>query len=141
MLERHGAFHGIAGIVPRDPILNTRAGAMGDTLAAGTTDEPLIGATINGRYRIISLIARGGMGKVFKAEQSALGRLCALKVLSPKYQGDKDPEFHRRFSLEAATASKLTHPNTVTIFDHGKCEQHDLYYIAMEYLDGSTLHE
>src|SRR5262245_48201279 len=86
--------------------------------------ESLIGATINGRYRIVSLIARGGMGKVYKAEQSALGRVCALKVLSPNYEGDKDPEFHRRFSLEASTAAKLTHANTVTIFDYGKCEQH-----------------
>jgi serine/threonine-protein kinase len=103
-------------------------------------NESLIGATINGRYRIVSLIARGGMGKVYKAEQSALGRVCALKVLSPHYEGDKDPEFHRRFSLEASTAAKLTHPNTVTIFDYGKCEEHGVYYIAMEYLDGRTLH-
>jgi serine/threonine-protein kinase len=103
-------------------------------------DGELIGATINGRYRIIELLARGGMGKVYKAEQSALGRVCALKVLSPNYEGDKDPEFHRRFSLEAETAAKLTHPNTVTIFDYGKCEKHHVYYIAMEYLDGRTLH-
>jgi serine/threonine-protein kinase len=106
---------------------------------AGEPDE-LLGATINGRYRVVSLIARGGMGKVYKAEQSALGRVCALKVLSPSYDGDKDPEFHRRFSLEAATAAKLTHPNTVTIFDFGKCEEHGVYYIAMEFLGGRTLH-
>src|SRR5262245_49351902 len=114
---------------------------MSETEASGATEDPLIGATINGRYRIISLIARGGMGKVFKAEQSALGRMCALKVLSPKYQGDRDPEFHRRFSLEAANASKLNHPNTVTIFDHGKCDEHGVYFIAMEYLNGRTLHQ
>jgi eukaryotic-like serine/threonine-protein kinase len=114
---------------------------MSETRATEASDEPLIGATINGRYRVISLIARGGMGKVFKAEQSALGRTCALKVLSPKYQGERDPEFHRRFSLEAATASKLNHPNTVTIFDHGKCDEHGVYFIAMEYLNGRTLHQ
>jgi eukaryotic-like serine/threonine-protein kinase len=102
--------------------------------------ETLLGATINGRYRIVSLIARGGMGKVYKAEQSALGRVCAIKVLSPHYEGNKDPEFHRRFSLEASTAAKLQHPNTVTIFDYGECEKHNVYYIAMEYLDGRTLH-
>ncbi len=104
-------------------------------------EEPdLIGAMINGRYMISSLIARGGMGKVFKAEQSALGRECALKVLAPNYDGDRDPEFHKRFSLEAATAAKLSHPNAVTIFDYGKCDEHNVYYIAMEYLDGRTLH-
>ena len=100
----------------------------------------LLGATINGRYKILSLIARGGMGKVYRAEQSALGRVCALKILSPHYEGNKDPEFHKRFSLEASTAARLQHPNTVTIFDYGQCEAHDVYYIAMEYLDGRTLH-
>src|SRR6516165_10337349 len=102
--------------------------------------QNLLGATINGRYRILSLVARGGMGRVYRAEQSALGRICALKVLAPHYEGNKDPEFHKRFSLEASTAARLQHPNTVTIFDYGKCETHDVYYIAMEYLDGRTLH-
>src|SRR5678816_2921650 len=94
--------------------------------------DPLIGRTINGRFKIVSVIARGGMGKVYKAEQTPLGRLCALKVLSPKYDGDRDPEFHKRFFLEAATAAKLTHANTVTIFDYGKSDD-DIYFIAMEY--------
>jgi serine/threonine-protein kinase len=113
---------------------------MGESKRQEAETESLIGATIAGRYKIVSLIARGGMGKVFRAEQSALGRICALKVLSPNYEGDKDPEFHRRFSLEAETAAKLQHPNTVTIFDYGKCDDPEIYYIAMEYLDGRTLH-
>ena len=101
--------------------------------------DPLIGRTINGRFKIIGVIARGGMGKVYKAEQAPLGRLCALKVLSPKYEGDRDPEFHKRFFLEASTAAKLSHANTVTIFDYGQ-DGDDLYYIAMEYIEGRTLH-
>src|SRR5215831_298888 len=101
--------------------------------------DPLIGRLINGRFKIVSVIARGGMGKVYKAEQSPLGRLCALKVLSPKYDGDRDPEFHKHFFLEAATAAKLSHANTVTIFDYGQ-DGDDLYYIAMEYIEGRTLH-
>ena len=113
---------------------------MGESKRQEAETESLLGATIAGRYKIVSLIARGGMGKVFRAEQSALGRVCALKVLSPNYEGDKDPEFNRRFSLEAATAARLQHPNTVTIFDYGKCEEQGIYYIAMEYLDGRTLH-
>ncbi|MFO0762148.1 MAG: serine/threonine-protein kinase [Byssovorax sp.] len=100
--------------------------------------DPLIGRTINGRFKIVSVIARGGMGKVYRAEQAPLGRLCALKVLSPKYEGDRDPEFHKRFFLEASTAAKLTHPNTVTIFDYGQSD--DVYFIAMEYIEGRTLH-
>jgi serine/threonine-protein kinase len=100
-------------------------------------NDPLIGKVVSGRFRIVSVIARGGMGKVYKAEQAPLGRVCALKVLSPKYEGDKDPEFHRRFFLEASTASKLSHPNSVTIFDYGTDE--DIYYIAMEYIEGRTL--
>jgi len=101
--------------------------------------DPLIGRVINDRYRIIGVIARGGMGKVYRAEQQPLGRLVALKVLNPNYTGENDPEFHKRFFLEASIASKLTHPNTVTIFDYGKTDD-DIYYIAMELLEGRTLH-
>jgi serine/threonine protein kinase len=102
--------------------------------------DPLLGRVVNGRYKIVSLVARGGMGKVYKAEQQPLGRICALKVLNPRYEGDRDPEFGKRFFLEAATAAKLTHPNTVTIFDYGSTEDGDIYYIAMEYIEGKTLH-
>ncbi|WP_437996233.1 serine/threonine-protein kinase [Sorangium sp. So ce185] len=101
--------------------------------------DPLLGRVINGRFKIVSVIARGGMGKVYRAEQAPLGRICALKVLSPKYEGDHDPEFHRRFFLEASTAAKLSHPNTVTVFDYGQSDD-DIYYIAMEYIEGKTLH-
>src|SRR5580700_10125349 len=101
--------------------------------------DPLIGRVINDRFKINALIARGGMGKVYRAEQAPLGRVCAIKVLNPNYAGDQDPEFHKRFFLEASIASKLTHPNTVTIFDYGRTED-DIYYMAMEYLEGHTLH-
>ncbi len=101
--------------------------------------DPLIGRVINDRFRITGVLARGGMGKIYRAEQAPLGRICALKVLSPSSAaGEHDGEFHKRFFLEASIASKLTHPNTVTIFDYGHTED-DIYYMAMEYLDGSTL--
>ncbi|MGH7281014.1 MAG: serine/threonine protein kinase, partial [Polyangiaceae bacterium] len=103
------------------------------------TVDPVIGRTINDRFKIVALLARGGMGKVYRAEQLPLGRQCAIKILNPGYAGDQDPEFHKRFFLEASVASKLTHPNTVTIFDYGRTDD-DIYYIAMEYLEGSTLH-
>jgi eukaryotic-like serine/threonine-protein kinase len=101
--------------------------------------DPLIGRVINDRFKVSALIARGGMGKVYRAEQAPLGRVCAIKVLNPNYAGEHDPEFHKRFFLEASIASKLTHPNTVTIFDYGRTED-DIYYMAMEYLEGHTLH-
>ena len=82
--------------------------------------DRLIGRVINDRFKVNALIARGGMGKVYRAEQSPLGRVCAIKVLNPNYAGEQDPEFHKRFFLEASVASKLTHPNTVTIFDYGQ---------------------
>ena len=106
---------------------------------SGKGPDPLIGRVINDRFRVVSLIARGGMGKVYRAEQAPLGREIALKVLNPNYSGDSDPEFHKRFFLEASTCSKLTHPNTVTIFDYGRTDD-DVYYIAMELLEGRTLH-
>ena len=101
--------------------------------------DPLIGRVISGRYKITSLIARGGMGKVYRAEQAPLGRLCAIKVLNPNYTGDADPEFHKRFFREASITSKITHPNCVTIFDYGTTED-NILYMAMEYLEGKTLH-
>jgi serine/threonine-protein kinase len=112
--------------------------AAAHSKSAGAPD-PLIGRVISDRFKVAALIARGGMGKVYRAEQSPLGRTCALKILDPHYAGDYDPEFHKRFFLEASIASKLTHPNTVTIFDYGRTDD-DIYYIAMEYLEGRTLH-
>ncbi|MBX3220511.1 MAG: serine/threonine protein kinase [Labilithrix sp.] len=102
--------------------------------------DPLIGRVISDRFKITSLIARGGMGKVYRAEQAPLGRQCAIKVLNPNYNGDADPEFHRRFFREASITSKITHPNSVTIFDYGKTDD-DIYFMAMEYLEGQTLHQ
>ncbi|WP_394824581.1 protein kinase domain-containing protein [Pendulispora albinea] len=119
----------------------TAGGPMDARVAAPRehAPDPLIGRTINGRYRIDAVIARGGMGKVYRAEQAPLGRVCALKILSPRYDGEDDPEFRRRFFLEASTAAKLSHSNTVTIFDYGKAENEEIYYIAMEYIEGHTL--
>lgn len=115
---------------------------MSDDLAAARKSgapDPLIGRVIADRFKITSLIARGGMGKVYRAEQAPLGRLCAIKVLNPNYNGDADPEFHRRFFREASITSKISHPNCITLFDYGRTDD-DVYYMAMEYLDGQTLH-
>ena len=100
--------------------------------------DPLIGRTIGSRFRITGLIAKGGMATVYRAEQNPLGRICAVKVLKPSDADEKDLEFSKRFSREANTLSRLTHPNTVTIFDYGRTDD-GVYYMAMEYLVGQTL--
>jgi len=102
------------------------------------TDE-LVGRVINDRFRIISVIARGGMGRVYRAEQVPLGRMVAIKTLDPRSTGgEHDPQFQQRFFLEASVASKLQHPNTVTVFDYGRTAD-DLYFIAMELVEGRSL--
>ncbi len=103
-----------------------------------TTGDPLLGRVLDGRFRIIAPIARGGMGAVYKAEQAPLGRLVALKVLAPRGDEAGNAEFRRRFLLEASTSAKLTHPNTVRVFDYGQTED-GFFFIAMELLEGKTL--
>jgi eukaryotic-like serine/threonine-protein kinase len=115
---------------------------MVDRAAAASREgapDPLLGRVINEKFKILSFIAKGGMGKVYRAEQAPLGRVCALKVLNGNYTGEHDPEFHKRFFLEASMTSKLRHPNTVTVFDYGQTSD-GIYYMAMEYLEGYTLH-
>ena len=103
-------------------------------------DDPLIGKTLSGRFRILEPLGSGGMGKVYKAMQSPLDRIVALKVLNPKYAGEKDPGFERRFFLEAAMTAKLHHPNTITVHDYGRTED-GMLFIAMEYVEGETLQQ
>src|SRR3954470_14371869 len=105
---------------------------------AEAAPDPLIGKVLNERFKILEPLGSGGMGKVYKAMQSPLERLVALKVLNPRYPGEKDPGFERRFFLEAALTAKLHHPNTITIHDYGRTED-GLLFIAMEFLEGETL--
>ncbi|WNG30015.1 protein kinase [Cystobacter fuscus] len=100
--------------------------------------DPLLGRVLNDKFRILEVLGSGGMGRVYKAMQSPLERLVALKVLNPQYSEAKDPGFQKRFFMEAAVTSKLRHPNTVTIIDYGKTDD-GVLYIAMEYLEGQTL--
>lgn len=94
------------------------------------------GATL-GQYRIISLLGKGGMGEVYLAEDTRLGRKIALKLLSEELI--RDAERVRRFEREARAASALNHPNILTIHDIGKSGE--VHFIATEFIDGSTLRE
>jgi serine/threonine-protein kinase len=129
----------VPGSATPNPASGVAAGPSASA-PAPTEVDPLLGKVIDGRFRVLSLLARGGMGRVYRAEQIQLGRVCAVKVLHPKYTGDRDPEFARRFFLEAKIASQLTHPNTVTIFDYGQDKEEDIFFMAMELLEGVTLH-
>ena len=100
----------------------------------------MIGKVLNGRFTVLERIGSGGMGRVYKAMQAPLDRLVALKILNPMYSVEQDPAFAKRFFLEASVSSKLTHPNTITIFDYGRTEE-GIFFIAMEYLQGRTLHQ
>ncbi|NTW01336.1 MAG: serine/threonine protein kinase [Oscillochloris sp.] len=89
-----------------------------------------------GRYEIRAELGRGGMARVYRAIDTLLQRPVAIKVLAA--QLSMDPEFVQRFEREARTAANLRHPGIVTIYDVG--EQDGLYFIAMEFIDGRTLH-
>ena len=102
----------------------------------GAESDPLLGRLINDRYRIVEQIGQGGMGRVYKTLQSPLERVVALKVLGAGH--DRDPNFYKRFFLEASVTAKLTHPNTITLYDYGRTED-GIFFIAMEYLNGRTL--
>lgn len=97
--------------------------------------DELIGQTLNNSYRIDSLLADGGMSRVYLAEQVSLSRTVALKVLAP---GFEDQDFIDLFLREARINSHLHHSNIVNVLDFGITES-GIVFLAMEYLDGGTL--
>ena len=96
---------------------------------------PLAAGTRLGPYEVLAKLGEGGMGEVYQARDTRLGRLAALKVIRADWAAD--PDRHRRFIREAQSASALNHPNILTIYEIGTAG--DLDYIAMEYVAGGTL--
>ena len=125
-------------------------GVCGQTLAATDASHPklqaigigeapsLIGREIAGRYRILAKLGEGGMGAVYKAEQISLKRTVAVKLLRPEVAGSQ--LLLRRFNAEAEAVAKLSHPNTVNIYDFGQDSDGSLF-IAMEFIEGRSLRD
>ncbi len=119
------------------PMAVSGASAGGAALArAPAFVDDTIGTEIAGRYRILSKLGQGGMGAVYRAEQISLKRIIALKLLRDELS--ENPGIARRFNKEAELAAKLSHPNTVTLFDFGQAADGTLF-IAMELVDGTSL--
>jgi len=97
----------------------------------------LVGQTLDQRYEVTSLLARGGMATVYLATDLRLDRVVALKVMHPHLAND--PGFVARFQREARSAARLSHPHVVGVYDQGSSGSH--VYLAMEYLPGRTLRD
>jgi eukaryotic-like serine/threonine-protein kinase len=100
-----------------------------------TLARPPIGQLLDGRYRVESLIARGGMATVYLGTDTRLDRTVALKIMHAELANDED--FVRRFVSEARSVARLSHPNVVTVYDQGADGR--TLYLAMENVPGQTL--
>ncbi|HXU73276.1 MAG TPA: protein kinase [Polyangia bacterium] len=113
----------------------------------GRAEDPLVGATIDGRYKIKERLGQGGVGAVYHGEHVETRRQVAVKVLHAVFAGTD--EFHRRFEREAQAASKLTHPSCVSVIDFGRVERVEpvsagqkllgIPYLVMEFVRGESL--
>jgi len=108
----------------------------GAAVKEAQSSDPLIGRTIAGAYVVLELVGVGGMGRVYRAEQSMLGRTVAVKVVHPHLLHDEQSA--ARFYTEARAASRLNHPNSVSIIDFGRTED-GILYLVMEFLRGKDL--
>ncbi|MEU1848932.1 Stk1 family PASTA domain-containing Ser/Thr kinase [Streptomyces sp. NPDC019990] len=102
-----------------------------------TLQDPLVGQVLDGRYRIDARIAVGGMATVYRAVDTRLDRVLALKVMHPSLA--VDASFVERFIREAKSVARLAHPNVVQVFDQGTDGSY--VYLAMEYVAGCTLRD
>ncbi len=102
--------------------------------------SPRVGVTLSGRYRLQRLIATGGMGQVWEATDSRLGRRVAVKVLKQEFSSD--PEFLERFRAEARTVAMLNHPGIAAVHDYGETDMDGegrTAYLVMELINGEPL--
>src|SRR3954468_15478134 len=108
------------------------------TVAMDIPEDPLVGLTLDEKYRLDSRIGTGGMGTVYRATHLLIDRPVAIKVLNPRFVEDEAAQ--ARFRREARAAGRLQHSNAVTVTDFGSTAE-GLVYIVMELLEGRTLRE
>ncbi|NUP05066.1 MAG: protein kinase [Polyangiaceae bacterium] len=121
---------------PSDAYCSECGFPMGQVRAEEASTDPLVGRSLSGGYRIVEPIAEGSMGRVYRAEQSTLGRQVAVKVMSPTLVSNA--EMVERFKNEARAASALNHPNCVRVYDFGQTPEGRPYFV-MELLTGQDL--
>jgi len=102
------------------------------------SQDPFVGKVIDGRYEIQARIGEGGMGVVYKARQTSIDRVIAIKMLNAQMAAD--PTWVQRFYNEAKACSRLAHPNTIRMFDFGQTSDGRLF-MTMEFLDGASLRD
>jgi serine/threonine protein kinase len=104
-----------------------------------TSDPGLVGAVVDGKYQVQTLLGRGGMGAVYRAVHLGTDRTVALKVIAGSFAGDQ--QYVERFRREARACGRLRHPGIVDVTDFGVAvhDGHPLPYLVMEFLDGRTL--
>ena len=102
-----------------------------------TMSDALVGRVLDGRYRVEARIARGGMATVYRALDTRLDRVVALKVMHQLFA--ENDQFVARFNREAKSAARLSHPNVVAVYDQG--EDDGYVFLAMEYVQGRTLRD
>ena len=115
----------------------TRNPNLGFGMPSRPQRDPLIGTLVAGRFKIEELIGQGGMGKVYRARHLALDRVVCLKMLKTALL--EDPTLVGRFEREAKAASRLNHPNGISVLDFGRNEADGGLFIAMEYVQGKDL--
>ncbi len=102
-----------------------------------TSTSSLLGMVVADRYKLIAHLGEGGMGSVYKAEHIRMGKALAVKVLRGDFA--RDAAAAERFRSEARIVSRLSHPNTIAVFDFGEIEALGGFYLAMEYVPGRDL--
>ena len=107
-----------------------------------TKPDPMLGTVLAGRYPIIGLLGRGGMGSVYCAVQEPLGRRVAVKVIRTETVSPEDiPMLRKRFAREAHATAALNHPTIVGLFDYGEVDEDELLFMVMEQVDGLSLRQ
>jgi eukaryotic-like serine/threonine-protein kinase len=113
--------------------------SVDSNVVSATVTDPLVGRKLDGRYLVQARIARGGMATVYVALDTRLERVVAMKVMNAGFADD--PDFVARFTREARSAARLSHPNVVAVFDQGSDPDTGAVFLAMEYVAGRTLRE